>query len=57
MTAIQVIAIIAVCMAIIFAYVLGISKGYEECFRRIFTMLDRIKDAIEEYERGTTDDE
>ena len=44
-------------MAIIFAYVLGIGKGYEECFRRIFTMLDRIKDAIEEYERGTTDDE
>ena len=57
MTALQVIAIIAVCMAIIFAYVLGIGKGYEECFRRIFTMLDRIKDAIEEYERGTADDE
>ena len=57
MTAIQVIAIIAVCMAIIFANVLGIGKGYEECFRRIFTMLDKIKDAIEEYERGTTDDE
>lgn len=57
MTALQVIAIIAVCMAIIFAYVLGISKGYEECYRRMFLMLDRIKDAIEEYERGTTDDE
>lgn len=57
MTAIQVIAIIAVCMAIIFAYVLGISKGYEECFRKIFLMLDKFKDAIEEYERGATDDE
>lgn len=57
MTAIQVIAIIAVCMAIIFAYVLGIGKGYEECYRKIFLMLDKIKDAIEEYERGATDDE
>lgn len=57
MTALQVIAIIAVCMAIIFAYVLGIGKGYEECYRKIFLMLDKIKDAIEEYERGATDDE
>ena len=57
MTALQVIAIIAVCMAIIFAYVLGIGKGYEECYRRMFLMLDKIKEALEEYYRGTTDDE